>query len=70
MRDECARCGCEMKRDRGQKPLCEDCLKVPNAGANKPYLGADANTDLQTNIADVTVALLPAKPTAEPEVKP
>jgi hypothetical protein len=39
LRDECARCGCEMKLDKGQKPLCPDCLKVPNAGANVPYLG-------------------------------
>lgn len=28
-----------MKLDKGQKPLCPDCLKVPNAGANVPYLG-------------------------------
>jgi hypothetical protein len=39
LRDECARCGCEMKLDKGQTPLCPDCLKVPNAGANVPYLG-------------------------------
>jgi hypothetical protein len=39
LKDECARCGCEMKLDKGQKPLCPDCLKVPNAGANVPYLG-------------------------------
>ena len=38
LRDECVRCGCELKLDKGQKPLCEDCLKVPNAGANVPYL--------------------------------
>ncbi len=45
--DACVRCGCEMNLDKGQKPLCPDCLKVPNAGTNVPYLGTtnDANDE-------------------------